>query len=621
MRREKIRRPRPAPLKRGPLVLLGDGVLLFLVLSGAVGSFCTAFTLDVSLPLVYAGCALCALIFLAVWSLPRRWWALPLAVCAGLWGAALWRMWDGLALGEVSVRCSVVNTFCLSLGLDGMIQPAAELPADTWTAAATLLVLLVTVPLGALLGLGIVRLRSFWFAFWCSVPLVLAPLCISVTPGWLPLMALVLGWCVLGLTSLVRRQDPHGAALLNLVALPAGALLLSALTLAMPQDSYQRPAWADDALEHITSQVVKYSGIWLDGTGPFGGGGGGRLAASDGSVSLNSGPLRFSGRTVLEVDTELEGRIYLRGFSGALYDGERWLPLPDDIYSSLELDSGSTTTEDGDIILNISIDSIDRYPGLVHLPYLIKLRGCQPLNFPALAARSSGEAGDYAAVTVHNVGADPGYVYAPYQLLTQPDELSGAEFVYDSHLARAEDIWTHTLYVQPDADPARDLGALTGDAAVAEEGYREFARIYYMMLPNDPELYDVLSAAARPLDEDSLAAYQDALESGTPEPVVYAQMVADYLASIAAYDPDTPATPEGEDYVTYFLTESRRGYCMHFASAATLLLRWMGIPARYVAGYVADVPASGHVRVPDSAAHAWVEVYIEGYGPPPARAG
>ena len=66
--------------------------------------------------------------------------------------------------------------------------------------------------------------------------------------------------------------------------------------------------------------------------------------------------------------------------------------------------------------------------------------------------------------------------------------------------------------------------------------------------------------------------------------------------------------------MTYFLTESRRGYCMHFASAATLLLRWIGVPARYVAGYVADVPASGHVRVPDSAAHAWVEVYIEGYG-------
>ena len=53
---------------------------------------------------------------------------------------------------------------------------------------------------------------------------------------------------------------------------------------------------------------------------------------------------------------------------------------------------------------------------------------------------------------------------------------------------------------------------------------------------------------------------------------------------------------------------------MHYASAATLMLRAMGIPARYVTGYVADVPSSGHVNVPDSAAHAWVEVYIPGYG-------
>lgn len=29
---------------------------------------------------------------------------------------------------------------------------------------------------------------------------------------------------------------------------------------------------------------------------------------------------------------------------------------------------------------------------------------------------------------------------------------------------------------------------------------------------------------------------------------------------------------------------------------------------------MADVPASGRVNVPDSAAHAWVEVYIDGYG-------
>ena len=93
-----------------------------------------------------------------------------------------------------------------------------------------------------------------------------------------------------------------------------------------------------------------------------------------------------------------------------------------------------------------------------------------------------------------------------------------------------------------------------------------------------------------------------------------AQVVADYLAAVAEYDPDTPAAPEGEDFVAWFLTESHRGYCMHFASAAVLLLRSMGVPARYVSGFVADVPASGRVNVPDSAAHAWVEVYIDGYG-------
>ena len=266
-------RNRPAPLRRGPLVLLGDGALLLLALSGAVGSFSTAFSLEVEPHAVYTGCLACALVFLAVWSLPRRWGALALAAAAGGWGLALWRLWDLLALGVVSVRCSVVNTFCLSLELDGMIRPVLELPEETWTAAATGLVLLAAVPLGALLGLGVVRLRSFWFTFWCSFPFVLAPLCISVTPGWLPLMALLLAWCVLGLTALARRSDPAGAARLNLMALPAGALLLAALTLAMPRESYQRPAWADEALEYLTNQAVKYGGGWLDRNGPFGGGG------------------------------------------------------------------------------------------------------------------------------------------------------------------------------------------------------------------------------------------------------------------------------------------------------------------------------------------------------------
>ena len=544
----KRKRRAAAPLRRGPAVLLGDGCLLLLVLAGTVFSFLTAFSVQIhALPLLL-GCAAAALAFLGLWSLPRRWWALPLALLAAAWVLAVRRLWQPLALGADALRVDVANTVSASLELGFTLEPALSLPEALWTNCATLLVLLALVPLGALLGLGVVRLRSFWLVFVSSFPFVLLPLCISVTPGWLPLMALVLGWVVPALTSLLARTSPQGAARLNLAALPAAALLLAALSLAMPMDTYQRPAWADRALQHLTNQAVRLGDGLLEGSGPFGiGSGGGRLADADGSVSLSdAGPLRFSGRTVLEVETDLTGRIYLRGLSDAVYDGESWQPLDEAAYNwQARLRSvtyGAPVTLDMDLGATGAESLFAQF---------------QPMNFPALAVRDAHPESPYARITVRNVGADPGYVYVPYHILTQPGELSGAEFVHDAYLARAARVWTHTIYVQPDASPAS-----------VKQPY--------------------------------------ALEA--------AQVVADYLAAVAEYDPDTPAAPEGEDFVAWFLTESHRGYCMHFASAAVLLLRSMGVPARYVSGFVADVPASGRVNVPDSAAHAWVEVYIDGYG-------
>ena len=78
----KRKRRAAAPLRRGPAVLLGDGCLLLLVLAGTVFSFLTAFSVQIhALPLLL-GCAAAALAFLGPWSLPRRWWALPLALLA-----------------------------------------------------------------------------------------------------------------------------------------------------------------------------------------------------------------------------------------------------------------------------------------------------------------------------------------------------------------------------------------------------------------------------------------------------------------------------------------------------------------------------------------------------------
>jgi transglutaminase-like putative cysteine protease len=88
-----------------------------------------------------------------------------------------------------------------------------------------------------------------------------------------------------------------------------------------------------------------------------------------------------------------------------------------------------------------------------------------------------------------------------------------------------------------------------------------------------------------------------------------------YLLSHYAYDQNITAPPRGEDGVDYFLFVAQRGYCDYFASAMTVMLRSLGIPARLVVGYVAHAPGSdGAYTVRESDAHAWVEVYFAGPG-------
>ena len=73
---------------------------------------------------------------------------------------------------------------------------------------------------------------------------------------------------------------------------------------------------------------------------------------------------------------------------------------------------------------------------------------------------------------------------------------------------------------------------------------------------------------------------------------------------------DTP-----EEFLDYFLLESRQGFCTYFATAFTLLAQAEGYPARYVEGFcVSSDFASGNTSVYSDMAHAWPEVYLEGVG-------
>ena len=69
-----------------------------------------------------------------------------------------------------------------------------------------------------------------------------------------------------------------------------------------------------------------------------------------------------------------------------------------------------------------------------------------------------------------------------------------------------------------------------------------------------------------------------------------------------------------EEYLEYFLLESREGYCAYFATTFVLLARAEGLPARYVEGFYAPITEDKVMEVYSNEAHAWPEVYFEGVG-------
>jgi len=87
-----------------------------------------------------------------------------------------------------------------------------------------------------------------------------------------------------------------------------------------------------------------------------------------------------------------------------------------------------------------------------------------------------------------------------------------------------------------------------------------------------------------------------------------------YLASNYAYTLNL--TDAGKDPLAYFLFTRRAGHCEYFATAMTILLRSIGIPARYATGFLPGEynDVGGDYIIRGSDAHAWVEVYFTGYG-------
>lgn len=93
-----------------------------------------------------------------------------------------------------------------------------------------------------------------------------------------------------------------------------------------------------------------------------------------------------------------------------------------------------------------------------------------------------------------------------------------------------------------------------------------------------------------------------------------AKAMQDWFHANFTYDLKARAGHDGRA-LERFLFETKRGYCEQFAGAFAVMARAIGLPARVAVGFTpGEVDAEGRYHVRGLNAHAWPEVYIQGYG-------
>lgn len=170
--------------------------------------------------------------------------------------------------------------------------------------------------------------------------------------------------------------------------------------------------------------------------------------------------------------------------------------------------------------------------------------------------------------------------------------------------------------------------------AQKEVSYRKFVYDTYTKVPDNvaPKLRNEMNNLTFSLNEFDLGnvKFNGDFSDFFNDNLVYAEVwwCQTFLEQSAKYSLEPGRTPDDKDFVDYFLYENKEGYCTYFATAATLFLRLQGLPARYVEGYkvsyedfarkgkkvTLDGKKAYQLNVTDEAAHAWVEVYVNGCG-------
>lgn len=262
--------------------------------------------------------------------------------------------------------------------------------------------------------------------------------------------------------------------------------------------------------------------------------------------------------------------VYLRTDSYGDYDGKEWLDATP--YTRL-IDSKYPATYLG----TKSIESMSgsQSIGLAIIPHVSKI-----------------------AVPTYTITKRNGSAYTP-QYEVAKDDISAAtataEFMQKSAQERQ-----YLLYYYDYRDTKIEPSGLSSEYTTYEQTYRTFVKQNYLNIDSEMKEYMLSIAEEQKIDKNSASV---------------ADQVCVYVNSVAAYSTEYDENLDKEsNVVKAFIEEYKKGSCKHFASTATLMFRALGIPARYVTGFMTETVAGQWIDVTKDDAHAWVEIYVDGFG-------
>lgn len=425
---------------------------------------------------------------------------------------------------------------------------------DTSGMDATLILILIAALYALLCSWTVMRSESLVYLLVLTLPVLALCLIILQTPPAAWAILLVVGvLALLLLTQLLRaRQAGEGNRLALLLAAPL-ALLIGLLAVLFPAGTYDRAEWSDHLQETISTAADKLTLFRRD--------------AKTGQVKFSS-PISPSTLGSYLWDSSVTS-VNLNRIGPQVQFGRSVMRVKSEVSGPVHLRGDS-----------MAVYEDNRWKALPESDYTdtdsmmnALLAGIVPVSYrPDMQIETNMKSGIY---------------YLPYFSAALPED---AVPYYDAYVKNPSQQTSYSIYYFSMRGSFVDNGA-----------YETFVHEAYTQVPDETRqaLADILPQLGVQPDD-------------APEQIVSA--VQAYVSASASYDLSTPSVPNGEDFVSWFLHDSETGYCVHFATAAAILLRCLDVPARYVTGYSTAITANEWTTVTSDDAHAWVEYYFDGAG-------